>query len=64
MGICLSTEERERRRQNEAIEAQLRLDRLRMRNEVKMLLLGKSSMTHHKRSLLKVSYDLFMCRCG
>jgi guanine nucleotide-binding protein G(i) subunit alpha len=40
MGACTSSEEQEQRRQNDVIEQQLKQDRLRMRNEVKLLLLG------------------------
>lgn len=41
MGCCISQEDKEGRNRNEAIENQLRRDRMQMRNEVKMLLLGK-----------------------
>ncbi|KAG0302618.1 guanine nucleotide-binding protein subunit alpha [Dissophora globulifera] len=40
MGCCISQEDKEGRTRNEAIENQLRKDRMQMRNEVKMLLLG------------------------
>ncbi|CAI2170950.1 7173_t:CDS:2 [Funneliformis geosporum] len=40
MGCCLSQEEKEGRQRNDEIENQLKRDRLSMRNEVKMLLLG------------------------
>ncbi|KAL1919262.1 uncharacterized protein VTP21DRAFT_1954 [Calcarisporiella thermophila] len=40
MGCCMSTEDKERIRRNDEIENQLRRDRMNMRNEVKMLLLG------------------------
>jgi len=40
MGCCMSQEEQEGKRINEEIESQLRRDKLRMRNEIKMLLLG------------------------
>lgn len=40
MGCCMSQEEKEGRQRNDEIENQLRRDRLSMRNEVKMLLLG------------------------
>ncbi|KAJ1928496.1 guanine nucleotide-binding protein subunit alpha [Tieghemiomyces parasiticus] len=40
MGCCMSQEDLEGKRQNEEIESQLKRDRLTMRNEVKMLLLG------------------------
>ncbi|KAF9897318.1 guanine nucleotide-binding protein subunit alpha, partial [Lobosporangium transversale] len=40
MGCCLSQDDKESRSRNEAIENQLRRDRMQMRNEVKMLLLG------------------------
>ncbi|GBB91367.1 hypothetical protein RclHR1_01860021 [Rhizophagus clarus] len=40
MGCCMSQEEQEGRRINEEIESQLRRDKLKMRNEIKMLLLG------------------------
>lgn len=41
MGCCISQEDKEGRVRSEAIENQLRRDRMQMRNEVKMLLLGK-----------------------
>jgi len=41
MGCCISQEDKEGRSRNEDIENQLRRDRMQMRNEVKMLLLGK-----------------------
>ena len=41
MGCCISQDDKESRSRNEAIENQLRRDRMQMRNEVKMLLLGK-----------------------
>lgn len=41
MGCCVSQVDKESRTRNEAIENQLRRDRIKMRNEVKMLLLGK-----------------------
>ncbi|KAF9088979.1 guanine nucleotide-binding protein subunit alpha [Mortierella sp. GBA35] len=40
MGCCISQEDKEGRSRNEDIENQLRRDRMQMRNEVKMLLLG------------------------
>jgi len=40
MGCCMSQEDREGRRKNDEIENQLKRDRLSLRNEVKMLLLG------------------------
>ncbi|KAG9286883.1 hypothetical protein G9A89_012433 [Geosiphon pyriformis] len=40
MGCCMSQEEKDGKRKNDEIENQLRRDRLSMRNEVKMLLLG------------------------
>ena len=40
MGCCQSVEEKEGRRKNDEIENQLKKDRMSMRNEVKMLLLG------------------------
>ncbi|KAF9995594.1 guanine nucleotide-binding protein subunit alpha [Entomortierella chlamydospora] len=40
MGCCMSSEDRESRNRTDAIESQLRKDRIQMRNEVKMLLLG------------------------
>lgn len=39
----MSTEEKEGRQRNEEIENQLKRDKLSQRNEIKMLLLGKSS---------------------
>ncbi|KAG0294945.1 guanine nucleotide-binding protein subunit alpha [Dissophora globulifera] len=40
MGCCMSQDDKESRNRNEAIENELRRDRVKMRNEVKMLLLG------------------------
>ncbi|RIA86013.1 guanine nucleotide binding protein, alpha subunit [Glomus cerebriforme] len=40
MGCCMSQEEQEGKRINEEIESQIRRDKLMMRNEIKMLLLG------------------------
>lgn len=40
MGCCQSAEDQEGRKRNEEIENQLRTDKMRLRNEVKMLLLG------------------------
>ncbi|KAI8594954.1 guanine nucleotide binding protein, alpha subunit [Dissophora ornata] len=40
MGCCMSQDDKESRSRNDAIESQLRRDRMQMRNEVKMLLLG------------------------
>jgi len=40
MGCCQSAEDQEGRKRNDEIENQLKSDRLRLRNEVKMLLLG------------------------
>jgi hypothetical protein len=43
MGCGMSTEEKEGKARNEEIENQLKRDRMAQRNEIKMLLLGKSS---------------------
>ena len=43
MGCCLSAEDREAYQAHESIESQLKRDRAILRNEVKMLLLGKKS---------------------
>ncbi|KAJ1563965.1 guanine nucleotide-binding protein subunit alpha, partial [Nowakowskiella sp. JEL0078] len=40
MGCCLSADEKELRKRNDDIENQLKKERLNLRNEVKMLLLG------------------------
>ncbi|KAI8804578.1 guanine nucleotide binding protein, alpha subunit [Cladochytrium replicatum] len=40
MGVCMSADERERKRKNDEIDTQLKRERMNMRNEVKMLLLG------------------------
>ncbi|KAL1916938.1 uncharacterized protein VTP21DRAFT_5135 [Calcarisporiella thermophila] len=40
MGCCMSAEDSEGRRRNDEIESQLKKDRMQMRNEVKLLLLG------------------------
>ncbi|ORX96979.1 G protein alpha subunit [Basidiobolus meristosporus CBS 931.73] len=40
MGCCISREDSEERRKNEEIECQIKKDKLSLRNEVKMLLLG------------------------
>ncbi|KAF9580668.1 guanine nucleotide-binding protein subunit alpha [Lunasporangiospora selenospora] len=40
MGCCMSQDDKEGRNRHEDIESQLRRDRIQMRNEVKMLLLG------------------------
>ncbi|RUS13582.1 guanine nucleotide-binding protein subunit alpha [Endogone sp. FLAS-F59071] len=40
MGCCMSAEEKEGRRKNDEIENQLKRDKLSLKNEVKMLLLG------------------------
>ena len=42
MGCCISQEERDAHLAHENIESQLKRDRVTLRNEVKMLLLGKS----------------------
>lgn len=43
MGCCISQDDKESRNRHEDIESQLRRDRIQMRNEVKMLLLGNVS---------------------
>lgn len=40
MGLCLSTEDKESKRRNQAIEDDLKRDKMMLKNEVKMLLLG------------------------
>jgi hypothetical protein len=42
MGCGMSAEEKEGKARNEEIENQLRRDRMQQRNEIKMLLLGRS----------------------
>lgn len=42
MGCNVSVEDKEGKQRNDAIENQLRKDRMNQRNEIKMLLLGKS----------------------
>lgn len=42
MGCGMSTEDKEGKARNEEIENQLKRDKLMQRNEIKMLLLGKS----------------------
>lgn len=57
MGCGMSTEEKEGKARNEEIENQLKRDRMQQRNEIKMLLLGMSTIflprsasgTHHRR---------------
>ena len=44
MGCGMSTEEKEGKQRNEIIENQLKKDRMMQRNEIKMLLLGKSPL--------------------
>lgn len=44
MGCTMSTEERVTKDRNEEIENQIKKDMARQRNEIKMLLLGKSYM--------------------
>lgn len=43
MGCGMSTEEKEGKARNEEIENQLKRDKMMQRNEIKMLLLGKSA---------------------
>ena len=40
MGCCMSQEDKEGNKKSEAIDRQLKRDKLMMRNEIKMLLLG------------------------
>lgn len=40
MGCCMSAEDKEKKRKNDEIENQLKKEKLNLRNEVKMLLLG------------------------
>ena len=42
MGCGMSTEEKEGKQRNEEIENQLKRDKMMQRNEIKMLLLGRS----------------------
>ena len=44
MNCCLSQEAREQKQINREIEKQLRLDKRNQRRELKLLLLGKSSL--------------------
>lgn len=44
MGCGMSTEEKEGKARNEEIENQLKRDRMQQRNEIKMLLLGMSTV--------------------
>jgi len=46
MGCSQSTEEKEGKQRNEEIENQLRKDKMLARNEIKMLLLGSSTMIY------------------
>lgn len=50
MGCGMSTEEREGKARNEEIENQLKKDRMMQRNEIKMLLLGRSPQTPFHRN--------------
>lgn len=43
MGCGMSTEDKEGKARNEEIENQLKRDKMMQRNEIKMLLLGKST---------------------
>jgi len=45
MGCGMSTEEREGKLRNEEIENQLKRDRMQQRNEIKVLLLGRSPLS-------------------
>lgn len=40
MGICMSSESKEEKKRNLEINAQIKRDKLKMENEIKMLLLG------------------------
>jgi guanine nucleotide-binding protein G(i) subunit alpha len=44
MGCGMSTEEKEGKMRNEEIENQLKRDKMLQRNEIKMLLLGPSTL--------------------
>ncbi|KAG0042086.1 guanine nucleotide-binding protein subunit alpha [Gryganskiella cystojenkinii] len=62
MGCCISSDDRESRLRNDAIENQLKQDRLQMRHEVKMLLLGagesgKSTILKQMRLIHEGSYS-------
>jgi hypothetical protein len=57
MGCGMSTEEKEGKARNEEIENQLKRDKMMQRNEIKMLLLGRSPF-------LRVMLNrLTRCRC-
>lgn len=45
MGCCQSTEDIEGRQRNDEIDNQLKKDRINMKSEIKMLLLGEGSMS-------------------
>jgi hypothetical protein len=52
----MSTEEKEGKARNEEIENQLKRDRMAQRNEIKMLLLGKSLPALHRAVLRCIGY--------
>lgn len=49
MGCGMSTEDKEGKARNEEIENQLKRDKMMQRNEIKMLLLGRSPSDGHPR---------------
>lgn len=64
MGCCISQEDKEGRSRNEDIENQLRRDRMQMRNEVKMLLLGKETVEMiHVTAQLRQKANLSIVVC-
>lgn len=63
MGCCQSTEQVEEKQRNQEIDAQIKRDRVNLRKEIKMLLLGK----HHKEDmtfLFVINKEPFKHRCG
>jgi hypothetical protein len=56
MGCGMSTEDKEGKARNEEIENQLKRDKMMQRNEIKMLLLGKSCspITSHFLRIFKL----------
>lgn len=64
MGCCISQDDKQSRIRNDAIDTQLKQDRLQMRREVKMLLLGKFSMFHPSfRPSFLFSFESYLARC-
>jgi len=61
MGCGMSSEDKEGKVRNEAIENQLKKDKMMQRNEIKMLLLGKletTALADHKVSIVDASQAL------